>query len=269
MPADFASEDGRVGEVGLAGCPYPVVDAVGMAGPAHDAVHRVGRDAEQRALAFPGEGDVLDGVAAGEHQLADVPLHLRRRPRIPGVGRVAVADLVAAEGVGGRRGHRKAGGQRGPSPAPVQQREETADGVEHAATAMADEPDDIAAARSLMHDAEALRPVPARRTGHRRDGMPLHLPVGSTRQDEQRLRGRPSRRVPGQPRPSGDLFREYAQAEGTVGRRERRCSDDRGPAQVDRFVRARRMAEGQEQSAQPEEGPGYRQAGHPRLAENR
>src|SRR5699024_4749891 len=57
---------------------------------------------DERALVL--EGDALDHVGAEEGELKDVAFELLGRPRIPTVRGGAVAELVPAQGEGGRLG---------------------------------------------------------------------------------------------------------------------------------------------------------------------
>ena len=136
-------------------------DVVLLADGAEAPVHRLARHRHQRADAGVLERDVLDGVAAKQHDLADVLVVLRLVPAVVGVRVVTVAELMAANRVARRRLDVDGRGKRRRAARPRQRAQQSADAEERAARVGADDPDDRPAARACRRPGDTL-PVASR-----------------------------------------------------------------------------------------------------------
>src|SRR5436190_17178935 len=104
------------------------------------------------------KGDTFDDVDAEERQLADVLLELRGVPRVVRVGLRAIAELMAADGIGGRGGEIEGRVEPEIAARPVQLAQEAAGTEERAAWVGAGNPDHRRRAVVLHGEAEALGP---------------------------------------------------------------------------------------------------------------
>ena len=220
----------RILQIEVRRCPQPVLDVVLLADGAEASIHRLARDRHQRADAGVLERDVLDGVAAEQRDLADVLVELRVGPAVVGVRVMAVAELMAADGVPRRRLDVDGGIERRGSPAPRERAEQSSDAEERAAGVGAEDPDDRPSLARAGHQAIGFRSHGDRR--HRR--APFGRGADSNRHRDTLRRPLVARR-PDETGALLDLFAKHVRGESFGGGVSRAARDhDRGRAQVNR-----------------------------------
>ena len=92
-------------EIERGGRPDPVIHVVAIADLAHLPVHHRAGHRPVRAHLHVIKGNVLDAVRAEDHQLPDILVVLFLIPPVIGVGPVAIAELMPADGISRRRCH--------------------------------------------------------------------------------------------------------------------------------------------------------------------
>ena len=109
----------RVLEIEVGRGPNPIVHFVAGADFAELAVHHRTRYRHVRTFAVVLERDALNAVRAEQGQFADVLFELLFVPAVVAVGRVPIAELMAANGQGGRGGEVEMGWNAGVTLSPT------------------------------------------------------------------------------------------------------------------------------------------------------